>query len=84
MLGVGVLNWYPNRNPSEEIKRTTGCPNFLRGRARAKLLEIAEEESPEVAEKKRKAKAKAADRAMQVMRIRAMKMTVVNAGRRPS
>lgn len=24
MLGVRVLNWYPNRNPSEEIRITTG------------------------------------------------------------
>ena len=24
MFGVGALNWYPNRNPSEEIKMTTG------------------------------------------------------------
>lgn len=28
-----VLNWYPNRNPSEETNKTTGCLSFERFRA---------------------------------------------------
>lgn len=73
MLGVGDLNWYPNRNPSEEIRSTTGWERVLRERAlvwgaKGGVLEV---------EKKRKAKAEAEARAMQVVRVRAMKMAVV-------
>lgn len=31
MLGSLVLNWYPKRNPSEDISRTTGLSSFLSG-----------------------------------------------------
>ncbi|PON85366.1 hypothetical protein TorRG33x02_187760 [Trema orientale] len=75
MFGVGALNWYPNRNPSEEINRTTGRSRFRSGRAT---------ESDDVVwivvlgvEKKRKAKAPAAERATHVTRRREMKTTVV-------
>lgn len=76
MLGVEVLNWYPNRNPSDETKRTTGFSNFLRARAVVSKEDCAEDEEAE--EKKRKAKAAAAERAMQVRSRRAMKTIVVD------
>ncbi|KAK1583126.1 hypothetical protein Q3G72_021204 [Acer saccharum] len=76
MFGVGVLNWYSNRNPSEEIKRTTGLFSFLRGRAVDLREEENDEEVLEDEEKKRKAKATTTERAMQVTSTRAMKMIV--------
>lgn len=47
MLGTEVLNWYPNRNPSEEIKITTGFCSFFKGRiveSRGEEVEVEEEE----------------------------------------
>lgn len=32
IFGVGVLNWYPNRNPSDEIRITVGQVSFLYSR----------------------------------------------------
>lgn len=76
MLGVAVLNWYPNRNPSDEIRRTTGWGSLDNGRAVDAML--AEEGVWNLSEeKKRKAKAPEAARAMQVMRRREMKTMVV-------
>lgn len=72
MLGVGVLNWYPNRNPSDEIKRTTGFLSFDRGRIVVSIWVVSDEE-----EKKRKANAAEAATAMQVIRRSEMKRTVV-------
>lgn len=77
MLGVGVLYWYPNRNPSDEIKRTTGLVSLERGRATDSMLAAAVSEEEEE-EKKRKAKAPEAARAMQAKRRREMKRTVVD------
>lgn len=80
IFGVGVLNWYPNRNPSEETNRTTGWSSF----AKARALDSTDVElcagvavAFDGVEKKRKAKAIAAERAMQVMSKREMKMMVV-------
>ena len=82
MLGRLVLCWYSKRKPSEEMRRTTGLWSFLRGRAtglwkgwdfetwlRERRGFVAGGE-----EKKRKAKAEAAERAMQVMMRRDVKM----------
>lgn len=79
MLGNLVLNWYPKRNPSDEIKRTTGLSSFLSGRAtdlsKAGDFETwFKERTGFWEEKKRNAKAEAADRAMQVTRRRDVKM----------
>lgn len=71
MFGSLVLNWYPKRNPSEEIKRTTGLSSFLSGRATdlwkdGDLETWFRERTGFWEEKKRKAKAEAAERATQV------------------
>lgn len=78
IFGVGVLNWYPNRNPSEETKITTGWFNLDKGRAFESNEEVVKVGVVEVDgfEKKRKAKAAAAERAMQVMSSRKMKTMV--------
>lgn len=72
MLGVGVLNWYPNRNPSVEMSRTTGLWSLVRGRA-VSWRAIGEVGDLEKEEKKRKAKAMEEARKMQVVRSRKIK-----------
>lgn len=80
MLGRLVLCWYPKRKPSEEMRRTTGLWSLLRGRAMDlwKGWDFETWFSATTAfweeEKKRKAKAEAAERAMQVMMRRDVKM----------
>lgn len=71
MFGRSDLNWYPNRNPSEEIRRMTGRLSFERDL----MVESSEEDGDEdeVEEKKRKAKRIAAVRETTVeMRSRTM------------
>lgn len=85
MWGVGALNWYPNRNPSEETKRTTGRLSFVRGRdTREGVLGGGGGCGGGVdggfEEKKRKAKAKDVDKAMQVMMMREMKRVLWEEG----
>lgn len=60
IFGAGVLYWYPNRNPSDEINRTTGCLSLVSGLENwvfewRRGCDLEEEE-----EKKRNAKANAA------------------------
>lgn len=71
-LGVEVLNWYPNRKPSEEMRRTTGrvrLVNWRRVDSVGKCVEWVEE-------KRRKAKEKAAERERQRKMRREMKRMV--------
>lgn len=61
MVGVFVLNWYPKRNPSQEMRMTTGPWSFDRG------LSVETEEEEDVEENSKKpAEATATERAMQV------------------
>lgn len=72
MLEVLVLNWYPNRKPSEEISKTTGCLSFVSGLATSLMdSELPDDE----VEKNKKVKAVAADRATHVDRTREMNKT---------
>lgn len=66
------MNWYPNRKPSEEISKTTGCLSFVSGLATSLMdSELLDDEE----EKNKKAKAMAADRATHVDRTREMNKT---------
>lgn len=59
MFGRLVLNWYPKRNPSEEISRTTCLSSFSSGRATGCDFETWFRETTAFwEEKKRKAKMK--------------------------
>lgn len=71
------MNWYPNLNPSEETKRTTGLFSLLSGRETSKSGGDGGNDDEWEASKKRKAKATAADRAIQVVRTREAKSTVL-------
>lgn len=72
MLEVLVLNWYPNRKPSEEISKTTGCLSFVSGLATSLMdSELPDDE----VEKNKKVEAVAADRATHVDRTREMNKT---------
>lgn len=76
IFGRSVLYWYPNRNPSEEIIKTTGCLSFERG-LEISVVRWSDGGGDAAEEKKRKANAIAVERETRVEIRRERNTTLV-------